>query len=1248
MTALRAEDEFLAERKDRFSGAVIGALAGDALGRRVRHLPWSAIEEAFGPRGVTELAGSPPGESMSDGAVAMALTLDGMIKADRALLAGAPDPLIELGRVYEAWASGGAAAGRLASQLPEHLVGSRYLPQLRERLGQEDRFRSDLPEVSPLYSAIPMGLWGAHPVAVFELVDRVMGFTGESETTVGASRAAAVLIQQNIMTGQHVRGFGQVLEADRRHYPASLRKSLEAAETLARRAITPERIESLGTGEDPESALAIAACAVHAAEMDFDEAVRIAVNHSGDSAITGALAGAIMGSSFTGQDRIPVHWASGLMSAKVLVKLANDAGEQFAENPRDDAEWHHRYPTTAQPPESPRREVRVSEREELFLRHWRDFWWSGKPFSGSDAGDAFPRLAEEALGREALLVRHHRVRELWESRRAQGLPSPSELPTEQVVPTVPKPGEVTGDEERVLAAFRELIGDPLRHLRKDVGFLRFFGGPHEPEVGSEDDRMPFWDNWPESAIGLRGMFFGGAAGDAFATAVGDAPLESLVAEHRAGALAATALGATTSRTRLVLFMAEAMNRGHATARIAGHADIDRLVGDAYRRFLQVAGRRAGSGGGWLVDNEVVRQPHPVDAEFVDACLGFVESRDFPGVGSAAGVLTYAAPLSLFWDRMLGKSRTPDGRHEKLRIFAHAVASLTHASEVERLAVAVLSALVRISSSPHPLLRSVGIMHGDLRGVAEYAPVCDVLDRVVRLHSDPDRDPVGDVAVLADHYDSTTALGALAIGLYAGVHGARQREIADALPEAFAVSALHDGDRHATAVVCGQVLGMVRGPGALPRRWIDQLDLRDVLAEMTDDVIVGAGPREPGEQWYARYPVAAKDFSGTDAGSPEEWGRRVPTEPAALPREVRVVVERLGGPAAADSGAGRNPWDLALVRRAFGRSGDGFCEPVKGSAPRLGDVALVHGVRAHFGASVRAAAAADRLARGGAGTSAPVGMLVFCLDALVRAETRQRTEGIVDPRGTALFGLLRWRHALGVPWERVAPGAAEPSGWLPSRAVAPGDPDPVCEGALAEFAAGGGTLRRPVNRARSSSAVLRALGLATWSDEPGEVFAEAVANALLTHGHPDAFLSAGAFATTAQVLLAGGDLDDAIAVVADELTSWPGHEDVRRALDGTAPHGDGAAPDVLAVALGAARERFDDAEAAVRRAIELNPAAAPLVGAMLAASRGEPEGWRVDASLREVLDRLAADVVATRVGSPDRRWDQSWVADYPAT
>ncbi|WP_433870304.1 ADP-ribosylglycohydrolase family protein [Saccharopolyspora sp. CA-218241] len=787
--------------------------------------------------------------------------------------------------------------------------------------------------------------------------------------------------------------------------------------------------------------------------------------------------------------------------------------------------------------------------------------------------------------------------------------------------------EVSPDEAGVLEAFRELIGDPTRQHREDVGFLRLFGGPCEPSAPRDDRRMPFGLNWPEAAIGLRGLFLGGLIGDAFATTVEGSSLDALLRSFAAGGLATTRIGATSASGRRSLLFAEAMVRGHV-ARRRGGCDLQELLDDTDRRALRVERRQATAAtDGWLAADPDVLAPHPVDPAFLADCQAKLAGRTSPAKSSATNVLTHAGMLALAWDNAV------DPRPPELLVgFGELLAERTHAAAEEALACGALAALVRQGETQHPFSRIVGMLDFLMKAYPGREPVVTAMHRAVELESEHRADPARGVAALVELVDPATALGALVIGTFAADHALGQRSV-DRFSAAMALSVLHDGDRRASAMVCGQLIGMFAGPGVLPRPWLDQLDLRDVAACLTEDVLAELGPEPPRtEEWYHRYPLPGE----------------VVEEPAVLPREVRVVVERLRGAAAADSGAGRSPWDLALVRRAFGRSGDGFCEPVKGSAPRLGDVALVHGVRAHFGASVRAAAAADRLARGGAGTSAPVGMLVFCLDALVRAETRQRTEGIVDPRGTALFGLLRWRHALGVPWERVAPGAAEPGGWLPSRAVAPGDPDPVCEGALAEFAAGGGTLRRPVNRARSSSAMLRALGLATWSDEPGEVFAQAVANALLTHGHPDAFLSAGAFGTTAQVLLAGGDLDDAVAVVADELSSWPGHEDVRRALDGTAPHGDGAAPDVLAVALGAARERFDDAEAAVRRAIELNPAAAPLVGAMLAASRGEPDGWRVDASLRDVLDRLTADVVATRVGSPDRRWDQSWVADYPAT
>ncbi|WP_406688623.1 hypothetical protein REH65_19685 [Saccharopolyspora sp. ID03-671] len=84
--------------------------------------------------------------------------------------------------------------------------------------------------------------------------------------------------------------------------------------------------------------------------LDFDEVLRIAVSHSGNSVVTGALAGAIGGASFEGLGGIPAYWAEGLsMSAKLVFRLSQDVPEQLREFPRDDDEWDQRFPLLSRP-----------------------------------------------------------------------------------------------------------------------------------------------------------------------------------------------------------------------------------------------------------------------------------------------------------------------------------------------------------------------------------------------------------------------------------------------------------------------------------------------------------------------------------------------------------------------------------------------------------------------------------------------------------------------------------------------------------------------------------------------------------------------------------------------------------------------------------------------------------------------------------------------------------------------------------
>lgn len=83
---------------------------------------------------------------------------------------------------------------------------------------------------------------------------------------------------------------------------------------------SPEVIARLGEGWVGEEALAISLYCLLVAGGDFDRAVRLAVNHSGDSDSTGAIAGNILG-VMLGRSGIAEHWLRDLELKDVIERM---------------------------------------------------------------------------------------------------------------------------------------------------------------------------------------------------------------------------------------------------------------------------------------------------------------------------------------------------------------------------------------------------------------------------------------------------------------------------------------------------------------------------------------------------------------------------------------------------------------------------------------------------------------------------------------------------------------------------------------------------------------------------------------------------------------------------------------------------------------------------------------------------------------------------------------------------------------
>lgn len=106
-----------------------------------------------------------------------------------------------------------------------------------------------------------------------------------------------------------------------------------------------QKVEMLGRGWVGEEALSISLYCALSFENDFEKAINLAINHSGDSDSTGSISGNIVG-LIVGQNGIPIRWIDSLANHQVVNQIARDLYVEVLTNPRGevDLEWDRKYP----------------------------------------------------------------------------------------------------------------------------------------------------------------------------------------------------------------------------------------------------------------------------------------------------------------------------------------------------------------------------------------------------------------------------------------------------------------------------------------------------------------------------------------------------------------------------------------------------------------------------------------------------------------------------------------------------------------------------------------------------------------------------------------------------------------------------------------------------------------------------------------------------------------------------------------
>ncbi|MFF3913114.1 ADP-ribosylglycohydrolase family protein [Streptomyces sp. NPDC001852] len=296
------------------------------------------------------------------------------------------------------------------------------------------------------------------------------------------------------------------------------------------------------------------------------------------------------------------------------------------------------------------------------------------------------------------------------------------------------------------------------------------------------------------------------------------------------------------------------------------------------------------------------------------------------------------------------------------------------------------------------------------------------------------------------------------------------------------------------------------------------------------------------------------------------------------------------------------------------------------------------------------------------------LTLFSMDGLIRAQVRRDT-GAWHPPTDLHRAYRRWvatQHDWGPDERRKDDGWLAREEWLYARR----DPTrPLLVGFGDETM---GTLEAPKNPGElGPEAVARSAPfglLVGW--EPQLVAQLAVECAAQSHGHPLAYLSAGAYAVIVHALARGESLDGAVQRALSLLSARPGHQPVSDALQhalGAVRQGipsptrveelagDGSADGLLAASVYCALVGEDVRHGLCLAVNQSGPSAAAgaLTGGLLGALHGEtalPPGWLAELEGRPTILELADDFAMEMTQGPALHGpagsSPGWLARYP--
>lgn len=341
----------------------------------------------------------------------------------------------------------------------------------------------------------------------------------------------------------------------------------------------------------------------------------------------------------------------------------------------------------------------------------------------------------------------------------------------------------------------------------------------------------------------RGSLVGGAVGDALGYEVEFMSLNSIIKRFGDKGISRYVLHNDTAEfsddTQMTLFTAEGLMKGIIATKAGKPEEILPYITDAYLEWYRTQTEApVPIEGSWMSNLKKLWSRRAPGNTCISALEAISHKREVRNNSKGCGGVMRVAPIGIF-----------NGVHrnlydyEKTAHLAGWAAEVTHHHISSTLASALMATTVENCIQDKKVNRTIfgWIVDGGLSMMGRYFPGHDkelhdfvaLIKRATELgKSDvPERDAIRELG------EGWVGDEALAIAIFSVM-----RHI-DNFEDCIVCAVNHDGDSDSTGAIAGNIIGAILGYTAIPKHYLDKLEIGEVLLSVADDLCADVSIRE---------------------------------------------------------------------------------------------------------------------------------------------------------------------------------------------------------------------------------------------------------------------------------------------------------------------------------------------------------------------------------------------------------------------